>query len=162
MTAQERIIPTALLFIACAAGAETVTTTATLSLDGARTVIAAAKDEARNRGAPGGSIAVVDNGGNLIAVERLDRTFPASTAIAIEKARTAALFRKPSAALEEAVNGGRTAMVTLPAFTLLQGGVPILRAGEVIGAVGVSGAASALQDEEIAAAAAAHVEEGRP
>jgi glc operon protein GlcG len=162
MSAQERIIPTALLFFACTAGAETVTTTATLSLDGARTVIAAAKDEAKSRGAPGGSIAVVDNGGNLIAVERLDRTFPASTSIAIEKARTAAMFRKPSAALEETVNGGRTAMVTLPTYTLLQGGVPILRAGEVVGAIGVSGAASAEQDEQIAAAGAARIAESRP
>jgi glc operon protein GlcG len=106
--------------------------------------------EAQRLGAPGGTIAVVDAGGHLLALERLDGTFPASADIAIAKARAAAMFRKPTKALEDTVNGGRTAMVTLPDFTLLQGGEPIVADGQVVGAVGVSGAASADQDTQLA------------
>jgi len=65
------------------------------------------------------------------------------------------LFKKPTRVFEDLVNGGRTTMVTLPDFTPLQGGVPITSGGQVVGAVGVSGASSAQQDEDIANAAAA-------
>jgi glc operon protein GlcG len=74
--------------------------------------------------------------------------------ISIGKARTAALFRRPTKAFEDIINKGRTAMTTLNDFTPLQGGVPIVIDGQVVGAVGVSGAASAQQDEEIAVAGA--------
>jgi uncharacterized protein GlcG (DUF336 family) len=107
--------------------------------------------------APGGAIAVVDAGGHLVALLRLDGSFPAAPEVAIGKARTAALFRKPTRMFEELVNQGRYTMTTVPAvtaFTPLTGGVPLLRDGVVIGAVGVSGAASAQQDEDIALAAA--------
>jgi glc operon protein GlcG len=146
----------ALVFSCGAAGGEPVTAAQpTLTLTGARQVITAALEAVRRLEAPGGSIAVVDVGGHLIALERLDNTFAASADIAAGKARTAALFRKPTQVFEELVNGGRTTMVTLSDFTPLQGGVPITADGQVIGAVGVSGAASAQQDEEIATAAAA-------
>jgi glc operon protein GlcG len=125
-----------------------------LTLEGAKQVIAAAVADAKRRDAPGGSIAVVDEGGHLIALERLDETFPASAGISIGKARTAAIFRRPTKAFEDIINKGRTAMVTLPDFTPLQGGVPLVVGGEVVGAIGVSGAASAQQDEDIALAAA--------
>ena len=125
-----------------------------LSLEGARQVIAAAKREATVRNAPGGVIAVVDDGGNLIAVERLDGTFAAGANISIGKARTAALFKRSTRAFEELINKGRTAMTALNDFTPLQGGVPIMRDGAVVGGVGVSGAASAQQDEELALAGA--------
>lgn len=125
-----------------------------LSLEGARKVIASAVSEARRLGAPGGAIAVVDEGGNLIAVERLDGTFAAGANISIGKARTAAIFKRPTSAFEDIINKGRTAMTALSDFTPLQGGVPLELEGQVIGAVGVSGAASAQQDEEIALAAA--------
>ena len=125
-----------------------------LTLDGAKQIIAAAVAEARKLNAPGGAIAVVDDGGNLIAVERLDNTFAAAPNISIGKARTAAIFKRPTSFFEEIVNKGRTTMVALSDFTPLQGGVPILMDGQVIGAVGVSGAATAKQDEEIAIAAA--------
>ena len=126
----------------------------TLTLDGARRVIAAATAEAR-RNKAGGVIAVVDDGGNLIAVERLDGTFAAGANISIGKARTAALFKRPTKFFEDVIRNGRTPMVALNDFTPLQGGVPIVVDGQIVGAVGVSGASSAQQDEEFAIAGAA-------
>ena len=125
-----------------------------LNLEGAERVIAAAKAEAVRLKAPGGVIAVVDDGGNLIAVARLDGTFAAGATISIGKARTAALFKKPTKAFEDIIKNGRTSMVALNDFTPLQGGVPIEVDGQIVGAVGVSGAASAQQDEELAIAGA--------
>ncbi len=126
----------------------------TLSLDGAKQVVAAAAAYAKQNNAPGGAIAVVDDGGNLVYVERLDGTFAAGANISIGKARTAALFKKPTKVFEDIVNKGRTTMVALPDFTPLQGGVPLVVDGQVIGAIGVSGASSAQQDEDIAMAGA--------
>ena len=128
-----------------------------LSIDGARRVIAAAKAEASAKNAPGAVIAVVDDGGNLMALERLDGTFAAGANISIGKARTAALFKKPTRVFEDLINKGRTAMTALTDFTPLQGGVPIVVDGRIVGAVGVSGAASAQQDEELATAGAAAI-----
>jgi len=125
-----------------------------LTLEGAKQVIAAAVAEAKQKNAPGGVIAVVDEGGNLMALERLDGTFAAGANISIGKARTAALFKRPTKFFEEVINKGRTAMTALPDFTPLQGGVPIVVGDQIIGAVGVSGAASAQQDEELAIAGA--------
>lgn len=125
-----------------------------LTLDGAKQAIAGAVAEAKRVNAPGGVIAVVDDGGNLMAVERIDNTFAAGANIAIGKARTAALFKKPTKVFEDIVNKGRTTMVALSDFTPLQGGVPIELDGKVVGAIGVSGAASAQQDEELAIAGA--------
>ena len=125
-----------------------------LTLEGAKKVIAAAVAEAKSNNAPGGAIAVVDEGGNLIAVERLDNTFAAGANISIGKARTAVLFKRPTKFFEDVINKGRTAMATLNDFTPLQGGIPIIVDGQIIGAVGVSGASSAQQDEELAIAGA--------
>lgn len=127
-----------------------------LTLDGAKRVIAAAVAYARKNNAPGGVIAVVDDGGNLMALERLDGTFAAGANISIGKARTAVLFKRPTKAFEDIVKNGRTAMVALPdtLFTPLQGGVPIVVDGQIVGGIGVSGAASAQQDEELAIAGA--------
>lgn len=125
-----------------------------LSLEGARLVIAAAQAEAKKLSAPGGVIAVVDDGGNLVAVERLDNTFAAGANISIGKARTAAIFKRPTKVFEDLIKNGRTSMVALADFTPLQGGVPIMIDGQLIGAVGVSGAASAEQDELLAIAGA--------
>jgi uncharacterized protein GlcG (DUF336 family)/mannose-6-phosphate isomerase-like protein (cupin superfamily) len=136
--------------------AESVSDKRGLTLEGAKQVIAAAAAEAKRVSAPGGSIAVVDEGGNLLALERLDQTFAASANIAIGKARTAALFKKPTKVFEDAIRSGRTSMVTLGGdlqnFTPLQGGIPLEWEGKVVGAIGVSGAASAEQDEELAMA----------
>jgi len=125
-----------------------------LTLDLAKKVIAAAEADARSKNAPGGTIAVVDDGGHLVAFARLDNTFSASANISIGKARTSAMFKKPTRVFEDIVNKGRTTMVALNDFTPLQGGVPLVMDGQVIGAIGVSGAASAQQDEEIAVAGA--------
>ena len=127
-----------------------------LTLDGAERVIAAAKAYATQVKAPGGVIAVVDAGGNLMALERLDGTFAAGANISIGKARTAVLFQKPTKVFEEIINKGRTAMAALPDsfFTPLQGGIPVVFDGQIIGGVGVSGASTATQDEELAIAGA--------
>lgn len=126
-----------------------------LTRDGAKKVIAAAVSEAKKLNAPGAAIAVVDEGGNLMALERLDGTFAAGANISIGKARTSALFKRPTKAFEDIINKGRTAMTTLNDFTPLQGGVPIMVDGQIVGAIGVSGAASAQQDEDLAMAGAA-------
>jgi glc operon protein GlcG len=144
----------ALLGISGAASAQ-VAEKKSLTLDGAKKVMAAAAAEARRLKAPGGVIAVVDDGGNLMALERLDNTFAAGANISIGKARTAVLFQRPTRVFEEIITKGRTPMVALNDFTPLQGGVPILFDGRVVGGVGVSGAASAAQDEELALAGAA-------
>ena len=127
----------------------------TLNLQGAERVIAAAKAEAQRLQAPGGVIAVVDDGGNLMALERLDGTFAAGAHISIGKARTAVMFKKPTRFFEELINSsgkGRTAMTAVEDFTPLIGGIPITVDGQIVGGVGVSGAASAQQDEELAIA----------
>jgi len=127
----------------------------TLTLKGAESVIAAAKAEAQKLQAPGGVIAVVDDGGNLMALERLDGTFSAGANISIGKARTAVMFKKPTRFFEELINSngkGRTVMTALDNFTPLIGGIPITVDGQIVGGVGVSGAASADQDEKLAIA----------
>src|SRR5262244_961667 len=128
----------------------------TLTIDGAKKAIAAAIAYAKKNNAPGGVIAVVDEGGNLMALERLDGTFAAGANISIGKARTSVLFKKPTKVFEDIIKNGRTAMVALPDayFTPLQGGIPITIDGQIVGGVGVSGAASAQQDEELALAGA--------
>src|SRR5262244_3035867 len=129
----------------------------TVTIDGAKKVIAGAVAYAKKNNAPGGVIAVVDDGGNLMALERLDGTFGAGALISIGKARTAVLFKKPTKFFEDVIKNGRTAMVSVKDFTPLQGGIPIFVDGQVVGGVGVSGASSAQQDEELAIAGAAAV-----
>src|SRR3989449_7749442 len=109
------------LTIATFASAQT-TEKKTLTLQGAERVIAAAKAEAQKLQAPGGVVAVVDDGGNLMALERLDGTFSAGANISIGKARTAVMFKKPTRFFEELVNSsgkGRTVMTALNDFTPL-------------------------------------------
>src|SRR5258705_11681341 len=91
-----------------------------------------------------------------MALERLDGTFAAGATISIGKARTAVLFKRPTKVFEDIIKNGRTAMVALPdnLFTPLQGGIPITIDGQIVGGVGVSGASSAAQDEELAIAGA--------
>ncbi len=127
--------------------------TKNISLEAAKKVVAEAVAYARANNAPGAAIAVVDAGGNLVYLERLDNTFAAASEVATKKANTAALFRAPSSRLENAINGGRQALITV-GHTFLQGGIPIMYQGQVIGAVGVSGSASAQQDEDMANAGA--------
>src|SRR5215216_4751625 len=122
-----------------------------ISLEAAKKCVTEAVKYAKANNAPGGAIAIVDNGGNLVYLERLDGTFAASSEVSIKKANTAALFKAPSAKLENSINGGRQALITV-GHTFLLGGIPIIYDGQVIGAIGVSGSASAQQDEDIAIA----------
>jgi glc operon protein GlcG len=109
-----------------------------ITLAAARKMVAAAEAEAeRNHWA--GVIAIVDDGGWLILVERMDNAaFTASVELAPGKARTAALFKKPSQALEDAIAHGRIALVTARDFIEMQGGLPIVVDGQVIGGIGAS------------------------
>lgn len=127
---------------------------AQLTLDGAQLALDASLDKARALGTTG-SIAIVDAGGQLLAFSRLDGSFAGSSDVAIGKARTATLFQKPTANFEEIIKNGRTPMLALDDFTPLKGGVPLRVGDHVVGGVGVSGAASAEQDEELAMAAVA-------
>jgi len=142
-----------LLVVAGRAHAQTTGTKTTLTLEGAKAVAAAAVAEAKN-GKEGASIAVVDDGGNLMYLERLQPTFPMGATISTEKARTAALFQKPTKILEDAIVGGRTPLLNAWSAPL-NGGEPIVVNGQVIGAIGVSGASSAVRDAAIALAGAA-------
>lgn len=126
----------------------------TLTLEGAKAVGDAAMKYAKENGA-GPSIAVVDDGGQLLYFVRPETSFAAGANVSIGKARTSAIFKKPTSFFEDTINKGRFTMTALPDFTPLQGGVPILHDGQVIGAIGCSGAKSAAQDEEVARAGAA-------
>ena len=113
-----------------------------LTLADARRIAAAAEAEAERNGWAV-SIAIVDDGGHLLWLQRLDRAAPVSAQIAPAKARTAALGRRESKAYEDMINGGRTAFLTAPGIEgLLEGGLPILVEEQCVGAIGVSGVKS--------------------
>lgn len=113
-------------------------------------IMAAARAEAQKHGWAV-TIALVDDGGHPLALVRLDGASPASAHIATEKARTSALGRRESKAYEDMINGGRTAFLSAPLAGTLEGGVPIVVDGQVVGAIGVSGVKSE-QDAQIAKA----------
>jgi len=127
---------------------ESLPTKEVLTLRAAKAIADAAEAEAVRRGAAV-VIAVVDDGGSLLVLRRLDDTQVASVDVGIAKARTAAIFRRPSKVFEDQVKNGRVAALGLPGAAPLQGGVPILHRGKVIGAIGVSGN-TPQEDEDIA------------
>ena len=116
-------------------------------------MVTAARAEAQKNKWPV-TVAVVDDGGHLLALERLDDCAPISAYIATEKARTAALGRRDTKNYEEMINSGRTALITAPLLTSLEGGLPLVVEGKVIAAIGVSGVKPE-QDAQIAAAGVA-------
>ncbi len=124
-----------------------------LNLAAARKIAAAAEADAERRGL-GVVVAVVDDAGHLLVLERLDAAQVASVDVAIGKARTAAIFRRPSKVFEDQVRDGRVAALALPGATALQGGLPIVQGGRVVGAIGVSGDSPQV-DEDIARAGVA-------
>ena len=126
-----------------------------LTLEGAKKIAAVAEAKAKAEGARV-VIAVVDEGGALLFLQRLDDTQVASVNVGIDKARTAAIYRRPSKVFEDQVKNGRVSALALHGAVALQGGVPIVVDGKVIGAVGVSGETPS-QDEDIALAGAAVV-----
>ena len=123
-----------------------------ISVEVARKVADAALAEGKKNGWTVAA-AVVDTAGDLVFFERMDNTQAASTIVAQEKARTAARFKRPTKAFEDAIAGGRQAILGLPGVTPLEGGVPLLLDGKIVGAIGVSGATSP-QDGMCAQAAA--------
>ena len=129
-----------------------IVTRKALTLAGADVIARAAEAEATKRGAKV-VIAVVDEGGNLIALRRLDQTQVASVNVGIDKARAAAVFRRPSKVLEDQVRDGRVGALQLAGGVALQGGIPITIGGQCVGAIGVSGETPA-EDEAIALAGA--------
>lgn len=148
-----RVICSAVL--ACALVAEAPAQTfekRVLSLAAAKRIAAAAEAAARARGV-GVVIAIVDDGGYLILLHRLDDTQVASVKVGVGKARTAAIYRRPSKVFEDQVKAGRVAALALADSTPLQGGLPITLDGKVIGAIGVSGDTPQV-DEDIAMAGA--------
>jgi len=126
-----------------------------ISLEGAKKVIAAATAEAAKNNWPV-AIAVVDSSGYLVAFHRLDNTQLGSVDVAIGKAKTAALFRRPTKAFEDtlAQGGANVKVVTLPGALPIEGGLLLVVDGKIIGAVGVSGVKSS-EDGQIAAAGVA-------
>ena len=148
-----KILGLALIFALTAMPALFERTKKVLTLAVAKRIAAAAEAEANKRGSTV-VIVVVDDGGHLLVLERLDDTQVASVEVGIGKARTAAIFRRPSKVFEDQVRDGRVAALALPGATPLQGGVPIIYEGKVIGAIGVSGN-TPQEDEDIAKAGAA-------
>jgi len=124
-----------------------------LTLEDAKAIVAAARAKAVENNW-NVVITVLDEGGHLMYLERMDRTQLGSVQVAQEKARTAYLFRRPTKKFEEIVTGGRLVMLNLPGALPVEGGLPLMVDGELIGAIGVSGVQSA-QDGIIAEAGAA-------
>lgn len=129
-----------------------------LTLQDAKRIAEAAETEAVKNGWSV-VVAIVDDGGHLVFLQRLDGTQAASSEIAMHKARTAALFKRPTKALEEVVASGRVATLNLPGLTPVEGGVPIVYRGEIVGAIGVSGVQS-FQDGVVAQCGADALEHG--
>ncbi len=123
-----------------------------LTLADAKRVAAAAAQEAERNGWSV-VIAIVDDAGLLVYLERLDGVQPASCDIAQAKARAAAMFRRPTKGLEETVAGGRVALLSLPHITPVEGGQPLVYEGQIVGAIGVSGVQS-FEDGMVARAGA--------
>lgn len=123
-----------------------------ISLEQAKKVIAAAEVEAKKNNWPV-AIAVVDGSGYLVAFQRLDNTQLGSIEVALKKAKTSALFRRPTKAFEDTLGmgGANVKIVTLPEALPIEGGLPIVHNGKIIGAIGVSGVKST-EDGQIAAA----------
>jgi uncharacterized protein GlcG (DUF336 family) len=119
-----------------------------LALEDVRRMAAAAEAEALAHGWAV-SIAIVDDGGHLLWLQRLDGAVPISAQIAPAKAQTAALGRRESKVYEDMINGGRVSFLSAPLAGTLEGGIPVLVEGQVVGAVGVSGVKSS-EDAQIA------------
>jgi glc operon protein GlcG len=150
-----RLIPAALAVASSAAPAALGAQLAdakVLTLEAARNAVAAAEAEAR-RNSWRVSIAVVDAAGELIAFQRMDDAALTSTQVAQAKARTAARFRRPTRALDSSLAAGRTALLAFDGIMPVEGGVPIVVGGRVVGGVGVSGV-TAQQDARCAQAGA--------
>jgi uncharacterized protein GlcG (DUF336 family) len=145
----KKLLITGLMLTAFLANAQ-LATKKTLTLDAAKTIAAAAEAEAKKNNFTM-VICVVDDGGHVIYLEKMDGTQLGSIQVAQDKAQTALNFKRPTKALEDAVAGGRNAVLKLTGAIPIEGGIPITIDGQIIGAVGVSGGSSP-QDAQVAAA----------
>jgi glc operon protein GlcG len=143
-------IATGLLLVMSAPAQAQLLEKKTLTLESAEKIAAVAEAEAKKRNA-NVVIVIVDDGGYPLVLKRLDETQVASVDVGIGKARTAAIFRRPSREFEEQIRNGRVASLVLPGATPLQGGLPLIANGKVVGAIGVSGN-TPQEDEDIALA----------
>jgi uncharacterized protein GlcG (DUF336 family) len=132
---------------------------AAITQAGARVVAEAAGREAAARGVHP-VISVVDPGGELVYLHRPDAAQVASVRVTTDKARTAAIYRRPSKDFEDQAANGRPSALHLARAVPLQGGIPVVHAGDVVGAIGVSGARSAAEDQELALAGATAMADG--
>jgi len=143
------IVPV-LLAAAATLGAQQLSTKKTLNLAVAKQLASAAEKEAIKNGWQM-FITVIDDGGTIIYLERLDDAQIGSQEVSIEKAETALKFKRPSKAFEDLVAGGRHNILRLPGALPVEGGIPLMADGKVIGAIGVSGGSSQ-QDAQVAQA----------
>lgn len=145
------------LFLGATVVAADIATKKALTLAAAKKIAAAAEAEAAKNNWTM-VIAILDDGGNLIYLEKMDETQIGSIDVAQAKARSAVSFKRPTKAFEDALAGGRQAILKLPGAIPVEGGLPLLLDGKIVGAIGVSGATSA-QDGQVAAAGAKALEE---
>ena len=150
------ILVFSLLIVATTLGAQELSSKKSLNLAVTKVIVAAAEKEAAKNGWAM-FIAVVDDGGVLTTVERMDDAQIGSLDVSIGKAQTALKFKRPSKAFEELINGGRNSLLGLPGVTPVEGGFPLMADGKVIGAIGVSGGSSQ-QDAQVAQAGVAALE----
>ncbi|HEY1907280.1 MAG TPA: heme-binding protein [Myxococcaceae bacterium] len=147
------LLPLVLALATPSVSPDALPTKEVLTLKAAKSIADTAEAEALRRGSAV-VIAVVDDAGHLLVLHRLDDTQVASVEVGVAKARTAAIFRRPSKVFEDQVKNGRVSALALPGAAALQGGLPIVHHGRVIGAIGVSGN-TPQEDEDIARAGAA-------
>ncbi|MCX6135382.1 MAG: heme-binding protein [Ignavibacteriales bacterium] len=145
------ILAVALLAIGLSRSDAQVATKKIITLELAKKIAAAAEVEARKNNWTV-FVAIVDDGANLVYLQRMDNTQIGSLEVAIQKARTAISFKRPTKSYEDAVAGGRTAILGVPGIVPIEGGLPIIVDGQYIGAIGVSGG-TAQQDGLVAKAA---------
>lgn len=150
------ILVTSLLIAAATLGAQELSTKKSLNLAVTKVIVAAAEREATKNGWAM-FIAVIDDGGVLTTVERMDDAQIGSLDVSIGKAQTALKFKRPSKAFEDLINSGRNSLLGLPGLTPVEGGFPLMADGKVIGAIGVSGGSSQ-QDAQVAQAGVAALE----
>ena len=142
----------ALLLLLCLPAFGQLATKKAITLELAKKIAAAAEAEARKNNWTV-VVSVVDDGANLVYLGRMDNTQIGSIEVSIQKARTAISFKRPSKAFEDMVAGGRSAILGLPGVVPIEGGLPLIVDGQMVGAIGVSGATSQ-QDGVVAKAGA--------
>ena len=150
------ILAFSLLIAAGTLGAQELSTKKSLNLAVTKVIVAAAEKEATKNGWAM-FVAVIDDGGVLTTVERMDDAQIGSLDVSIGKAQTALKFKRPSKAFEDLINSGRNSLLGLPGVTPVEGGFPLMADGKVIGAIGVSGGSSQ-QDAQVAQAGVAALE----